>query len=167
LMAVCMTGGEIAESAGLIKYDLDRIYKVMVNLMIAKREGGNAINDTDFESVLGEFFLDHMGATLAVLNDKVITTPSPHRKLAVRVDLDEGLSYVSVSSLTEWLAAKGYGEDNFLYHVKKTGVLEGKDRKRLAAGWKGAPDSANVRVYVFKEVPLTPVDSTNEQQSVK
>ena len=167
LMAVCMTGGEIAESAGLLKYDLDRIYKVMVNLMIAKREGGNAINDTDFESVLGEFFLDHMGATLAVLNEKVITTPSPHRKLAVRVDLDEGLSYVSVSSLTEWLAAKGYGEDNFLYHVKKTGVLEGKDRKRLAAGWKGAPDSANVRVYIFKEVPLTPVDSANEQQSVK
>jgi hypothetical protein len=165
LMAVCMTGGEIAKSAGLIDYDLDRIYDVMVGLMLAKRDGGSAINETDFESVLGEFFLDHIGATLAIVNDKVISTPSPHRKLAVRVDLDAEMSYVSTMTMSKWLAEHGYSEENFLYVMKKKGVLEKKDKKRLAVGWKGAPDSVNVNCYFFKSVPLIPV--ADEQQSVQ
>jgi hypothetical protein len=165
LVSVCMTGGEIAKDAGLINYDLDRIYDVMVSLMLAKKDGGNAINDTDFESVLGEFFLDHIGATLAIVNEKVISTPSPHRKLAVRVDLDEGISYVSTMTMTKWLAEHGYSEENFLHIMKKKGVLEKKDKKRLAAGWKGAPDSVNVNCYFFKSVPLIPV--ADEQQSIQ
>jgi hypothetical protein len=167
LISVCMTGGEIAKSAGLIDYNLDRIYEVMVSLMLAKKDGGNAINDTDFESVLGEFFLDHIGATLAIVNEKVISTPSPHRKLAVRVDLDAGMSYVSTMTMTKWLAEHGYSEENFLHTMKKKGVLEKKDKKRLAVGWKGAPDSVNVNCYFFKTVPLIPVDNTNEQQSAQ
>ena len=158
LISTVMTGGEIAESAGLIKYDLDRIYKVMVGLMIAKRDGGNSINEVDFESILGEFFLDHMGATLAVLNKKVISTPSPHRKLAVRADLDEGVSYVSTSSLGKWLAEHGYSEENFFFVLKKSGKFIKKDKKRLAAGWKGAPESANVNCYFFNEVPHIEID---------
>jgi hypothetical protein len=165
LISVCMTGGEIAKSAGLIDYDLDRIYDVMVSLMLAKKDGGSAINETDFESVLGEFFLDHIGATLAIVNDKVISTPSPHRKLAVRVDLDEGISYVSTMTMTKWLAEHGYSEENFLHVMKKKGVLDKKDKKRLASGWKGAPDSVNVNCYFFKSVPLIPV--ADEQQSVQ
>jgi hypothetical protein len=158
LVSTVMTGGEIAESAGLIKYDLDRIYRVMIGFMIAKRDGGNSINDVDFDSILGEFFLDHAGATVAVLNDKVIATPSPHRKLAVRVDFDKGESYVSTSSLCKWLAEHGYSEENFFFVLKKSGKFIKKDKKRLAAGWKGAPESANVNAYFFKEVPEIDID---------
>jgi hypothetical protein len=162
LVATVMTGGEIAESAGLIKYDLDRIYRVMIGLMMAKRDGGNSINESDFESVLGEFFLDHMGAAVAVLNDKVISTPSPHRKLAVRIDLDKGESYVSTASMTKWLAEHGYSEENFFFVLKKSGKFLKKDKKRLAAGWKGAPESANVNCYFFKEVPEINLDEIQQ-----
>ena len=158
LIATVMTGGEIAESAGLIKYDLDRIYSVMVGLMLAKRNGGNSINESDFDSVLGEFILDHTGAMVAVLNDKVITTPSPHRKLSVRIDLDKGETYVSTASMNQWLAEHGYSEENFFFVLKKSGKFIKKDKKRLAAGWKGAPESANVNCYFFKEVPELDLD---------
>jgi hypothetical protein len=164
LVACVMTGGEIAEAAGLIKYDLNRIYKVMVGMMIAKRNGGNSINESDFESVLGEFFLDQMGSTIAILNNKVISTPSPHRKLAVRVDLDVGESYVSTSSMNLWLAEHGYSDENFFFVLKNKGKFIKKDKKRLAAGWKGAPESANVQAYFFKEVPEINIDEI--QQSV-
>jgi hypothetical protein len=162
LVATVMTGGEIAESAGLIKYDLDRIYRVMVGLMIAKRDGGNSINDVDFENVLGEFFLEHLGAAVTVMNDKVIATPSPHRKLAVRIDLDKGESYISTASLCKWLAENGYSEENFFFMLKKSGKFIKKDKKRLAAGWKGAPESANVNCYFFKEVPEIDIDEIQQ-----
>ena len=162
LISCTMTGGEIAESAGLIKYDLDRIYTLMVGLMIAKRNGGNSINESDFDSVLGEFFLDHMGASIAVLNGKVISTPSPHRKLAMRIDLDVGESYVSTKTMTEWLAEHGYSDENFFFILKKSGKFIKKDKKRLAAGWKGAPESANVNCFFFKEVPEINIDDIEQ-----
>jgi hypothetical protein len=158
LIATVMTGGEIAEDAGLIKYDLDRIYKVMVGLMLAKRNNGNSINESDFDSVLGELFLDEIGSTVVVLNNKVIATPSPSKKLAIRIDLDERESYVSTTFLTKWLAEHGYSEENFFFVLKNSGKFIKKDKKRLAAGWKGAPESANVNCYWFKEVPELDVD---------
>jgi hypothetical protein len=162
LVATTMTGGEIAESAGLIKYDLDRIYDVMVGLMIAKRDGGSSINEVDFDSVLGEFLLDHVGAAVSVLNEKVISTPSPHRKLAVRFDFDAGESYISTTSMCQWLAEHGYSEENFFFMLKKSGKYIKKDKKRLAAGWRGAPESANVNCYYFKEVPEIDLDELKQ-----
>ena len=164
LVACVMTGGEIAEDAGLIKYDLDRIYKVMVGLMLAKRNNGNSINESDFDSVLGELFLDEIGSTVVVLNNKVISTPSPHKKLAIRIDIDEGESYVSTTFLSKWLAERGYSEENFFFALKNSGKFIKKDKKRLAAGWKGAPESANVNCFWFKEVPELNLDEI--QQSV-
>jgi hypothetical protein len=153
LIATVMTGGEIAEDAGLIKYDLDRIYKVMVGMMLAKRNNGNSINESDFDSVLGEFFLDQIGSTVVVLNNKVIATPSPSKTLGVRIDLDEGESYVSTKFMIKWLAEHGYSEENFFFALNNSGKFIKKDKKRLAAGWKGAPESANVNCFFFKEVP--------------
>jgi hypothetical protein len=162
LVSTTMTGGEIAESAGLIKYDLDRIYDVMVGLMMAKRDGGSSINEVDFDSVLGEFLLDHVGAAVSVLNEKVISTPSPHRKLAVRFDFDAGESYISTTSMCQWLAEHGYSEENFFFMLKKSGKYIKKDKKRLAAGWRGAPESANVNCYYFKEVPEIDLDELKQ-----
>jgi hypothetical protein len=162
LIATTMTGGEIAESAGIIKYDLDRIYKVMVGLMMAKRDGGNSINESDFESVLGEFFLDQIGSTVVVLNGKVISTPSPHKTLGIRADLDEKETYVSTKFMCKWLAENGYSEENFFFVLKKSGKFIKKDKKRLAAGWKGAPESANVNCYWFNEVPEINLDEIQQ-----
>jgi hypothetical protein len=162
LVACVMTGGEIAEAAGLIKYDLDRIYKVMVGMMLAKRNNGNSINESDFDSVLGELFLDEIGSTVVVLNHKVISTPSPHKKLAIRIDIDEGESYVSTTFLTKWLAERGYSEENFFFALKNSGKFIKKDKKRLAAGWKGAPESANVNCFWFKEVPELDLDEIQQ-----
>jgi hypothetical protein len=162
LIATVMTGGEIAESAKLIKYDLDRIYKIMVGMMLAKRNNGNSINESDFDSVLGELFLDEIGSTVVVLNNKVISTPSPHKKLAIRIDIDEGESYVSTTFLTKWLAERGYSEENFFFALKNSGKFIKKDKKRLAAGWKGAPESANVNCFWFKEVPELNLDEIQQ-----
>jgi hypothetical protein len=164
LIATVMTGGEIAEDAGLIKYDLDRIYKVMVGMMLAKRNNGNSINESDFDSVLGEFFLDQIGSSVVVLNGKVISTPSPHKTCGIRMDYDEKESYVSTRFMTKWLAEHGYSEENFFFALKNSGKFIKKDKKRLAAGWKGAPESANVNCYWFKEVPELDLDEI--QQSV-
>jgi hypothetical protein len=162
LVATVMTGGEIAESAGLIKYDLDRIYTVMVGLMMAKRDGGNSINESDFESVLGEFFLDQIGSSVVVLNGKVISTPSPHKTCGIRMDYDEKESYVSTKFMCKWLADHGYSEESFFFALKKSGKFIKKDKKRLAAGWKGAPESANVNCYWFNEVPELDLDEIKQ-----
>jgi len=162
LVSTAMVGGEIAESAKLIKYDLDRIYKVMVGMMLAKRNNGNSINESDFDSVLGELFLDEIGSTVVVLNHKVISTPSPHKKLAIRIDIDEGESYVSTTFLTKWLAERGYSEESFFFALKNSGKFIKKDKKRLAAGWKGAPESANVNCFWFKEVPELDLDEIQQ-----
>jgi hypothetical protein len=130
----------------------------MVGMMLAKRNNGNSINESDFDSVLGEFFLDQIGSTVVVLNSKVIATPSPSKTLGVRIDLDEGESYVSTKFMTKWLAEHGYSEENFFFALKNSGKFIKKDKKRLAAGWKGAPESANVNCYWFKEVPELDVD---------
>jgi hypothetical protein len=162
LVATVMTGGEIAESAGLIKYDLDRIYHVMIGLMMAKRDGGNSINESDFESVLGEFFLDQIGSSVVVLNGKVISTPSPHKTCGVRMDYDEKESYVSTKFMCNWLAEHGYSEESFFFALKKSGKFIKKDKKRLAAGWKGAPESDNVNCYWFSEVPEIDLDEIQQ-----
>jgi len=162
LVATVMTGGEIAESAGLIKYDLDRIYNVMIGLMMAKRDGGNSINESDFESVLGEFFLDQIGSSVVVLNGKVISTPSPHKTCGIRMDYDEKESYVSTKFMCKWLAEHGYSEESFFFALKKSGKFIKKDKKRLAAGWKGAPESANVNCYWFSEVPEIDLDEIQQ-----
>jgi hypothetical protein len=80
----------------------------------------------------------------------------------MRIDLDAGESYVSTKTMTEWLAEHGYSDENFFFILKKSGKFIKKDKKRLAAGWKGAPESANVNCFFFKEVPEINIDDIEQ-----
>ena len=78
------------------------------------------------------------------------------------MDYDEKESYVSTKFMTKWLAEHGYSEENFFFALKNSGKFIKKDKKRLAAGWKGAPESANVNCYWFKEVPELDLDEIQQ-----
>jgi hypothetical protein len=64
--------------------------------------------------------------------------------------------------MCKWLAENGYSEENFFFVLKKSGKFIKKDKKRLAAGWKGAPDSANVNCYWFNQVAELDLDEIKQ-----
>jgi hypothetical protein len=150
LIGCSFGGAEIACQIGLIDFDIERIYRKVISEIINIRDGVIRINDVDFESILGEFINANIGGTLSILNDKVISQPSPNKHLYVRADFDEEKVYISTTAFDKYLAENNISEKEFVFAMKNKGIFLERKRHRLATGWRGAASEYNVRAYVFK-----------------
>jgi hypothetical protein len=145
LMAVSRKGGEIGNDLALFAFDLDRIFSVVgqdfINIINGKaRDDLN--NRTD---ILGDFINKNIANILAINGGKVST--EPRNALYIRAEVDEGLIWISSSAMKDYLRDIKLGPKEFEMRLEQSGILKGKFKKQMAAGWRDAVGSHNVQAY--------------------
>jgi hypothetical protein len=148
LVSATFAGGEIANQAGIIDYDLDRIYKVVVAEMLAYRDKTNN-NTADYPEILNEFLTANNHLFLKMEGSVVKDEPF-HKVIIGRKEMDKQLTYVSKTALKKFFAEKKLNSSQFEHDMRERGVLLRSEKKRLGAGWALGSDVGAVNVYVFK-----------------
>lgn len=146
LIGVAFAGGEIANQAGIITWDLEKIFQVVVgNLSIIKKEV--QINELDFENILGEFQNKYIHGTLFVEKNNQIVG-EPKQALVARAEITNKMYYVSTRELKKYLSDIQVGVREFLHVMRDKGVLVYDGKQRLTSGWAGVIGTP-VAVYGF------------------
>jgi hypothetical protein len=150
LVSVSFAAGQLAGEAGIVNYDLQRMYAVVIARIISIRDGTVRINKVDYESVLGEFQNKHQSGVLVLNDDRVMR--EPRAALVGRVEIDTRMFYVSKRELKLFLSEQQLSEREFATYMKEKGVLTFEGKQRLTNGWPGMSTNAPVAVYGFKNV---------------
>lgn len=153
LIAAVMTAGEIAVAAGIVKYDLDKIYRRIVGEMVAIRDNVVKINSVDYESLIGEFINMHQRGILAFKEGKI--SMEPQAPLVIRAELDTQQIYISKPEFRKHLADNMVSSREFMFQMKQAGVEIREVRKRMGTGWKDATATVNVETYAINTGKLS------------
>ena len=153
LIAATMTAGEIAVDAGIVSFDLKKIYNRIVGEMVAIRDNVVKVNVIDYEALIGEFINTHQTGILAFKDNKI--SMEPRSPLVIRAELDTHLIYISKPEFRKHLAENQVSTREFLYQMKQAGIEVKESRKRMGTGWKDATASVNVEVYVLNTTKLS------------
>jgi rRNA maturation protein Rpf1 len=148
-VSVTFAGGEIAIEKGIIDWDLERIYQVLLTHLKDMTEGATKLNNVDYESHLGDFQLQNINGVLVVRNGLIVTEPKT--SLVARMDEDAQLYYVSTKALDEYLRKLQLDPRAFVEHMKDKGILINKVKKRLTDNWGGRSNTSAIHLYVFKQ----------------
>jgi hypothetical protein len=148
LVSVAFAGGELAAEAGIIDFDLNRIYAHVIAGMIAIRDGSVRINKADYETVLGEFQNLHQNNTLIIDDGRVLR--EPRGPLVARMEIDTRMYYASKREMRAFLSEAQYSEAEFTKYMEARGVLTFTGKQRLTKGWSGMSTNAPIAVYGFK-----------------
>jgi hypothetical protein len=147
-VAAVFTAGEIAVDAGIVDYDLERIYAKVIAELNNIKMNVVKVNNTDFTAILADFMYENMGNTLRIKDGKVID--EPRGKLVARVATDEP-TRVSKDALKEYLGKKKITPREFEKALMESGEMISKSaRKHLETGWKATTTIDGARVYLFK-----------------
>ena len=148
LIAIAFAAGELANEAQVIKVDLDSVYAAVISHLISNRENSVKLNNSDYESLLGDFQMRNQGGTLVINDERMIR--EPRMALVARMELDAQMYYVSKREFKLFLSQLQISEREFVYSMEKKGILVFKGKQRLAKGQPGMSSTAPVHVYGFK-----------------
>jgi len=150
-IACSFAGGEIANAAGIIDLDLDRIFNVVMEEMNKSRRTIFSLNSTDYKELVSLFFNNNHKNYLIFNEDKVIAEPYGNA-IVGRIEADTNTHYVSKTEMRKFLAQPGLqvsaraAEEEW----RKIGVLVDVKKQRLTTGWKQGTHMSAVSCYVFK-----------------
>ena len=137
LIAAAMVSGEIANTAGITEFDLDRIYKKIVTEMITIKDNVVKVNSIDYESVLSDYINKNQTGILAFTDDKI--TMEPRTAFVIRVENDINTMWISKTEFDKYLGEMSVSRKEFLFQMKQSGIDIDTGRnvkKRMNAGWK-------------------------------
>ena len=147
-VAAVFTAGEIAVDAGIVDYDLERIYSKVIAELNNIKMNVVKVNSTDYAAVLADFMYENMGNTLRIKEGKVID--EPRGKLVARVATDEP-TRVSKEAFKEYLQKKKITPREFEKSMMESGdLLDKAAKKHLETGWKATTTTKAANVYLFK-----------------
>ena len=140
-------GAQLANEAGIITFDLERIYsKILVEVMDI-RDKTVKVNDTDFKAIVGEYMNKNQNGALILNGERV--TREPRAALVARVEVDRGMYYVSRTEFKKYLAELQVSAREFENSLTTDGILAYRGKQRLSNGWSGMT-ATPISVYGFK-----------------
>lgn len=158
-VAAVFTAGEIAVNAGIVNYDLERIYKKIIKEIINIKTNVIKVNNTDYSAILNDFIYENMGNILRIKDGKV--TDEPRGKLVARISTDEPMR-ISKEALKEYLHRKKISPREFEKVMVETGDMVDKSaKKHLETGWKPTTSTKAGYVYLFRNDYLDDKSDTN------
>jgi hypothetical protein len=149
LVASTFAGTELANEAGIVNIDLERVYGVVVSEMHAIKDGTVKNTKTDFKALVGDFVNEHQNSFLIINDGRVIAEPKG-QILIGRTEVHTGLRFVSVAPFKKFLATRQISERECMSILKAEKVLVGTQKKRLASGWSDGRNTPPVHAYVFQ-----------------
>lgn len=149
LVSTSFTGGEIANKAGIIELDLERVYKKVVIDMIDYRDRTNS-NNANYPDEFNTFMNDNLHSFLKMDGSTVINFPTHHAFIG-RIELDSQLVWVHKQAIKNYLGGKQKLNISQFEHVmQERGILVKSEKKRIGAGWSEASVVGPVNCWVFK-----------------
>lgn len=145
LLASTRIAGEIVNEMGLLKFDLDRIFNVVGSEMIDTVNGKRRDDEHSRSDLLGDFINKNIQNCLVLKDGKVLM--EPRQALYIRAEVDTSTIYISTTPLKQYLRDAKIDSRQFEKRLTTEGVLTGKVRKQMAAGWKAALGAHNVQAY--------------------
>jgi hypothetical protein len=167
LIANVYTAERILRELGWFEFDMVRIMNVVGGAFNDIISGKRKADSNTREDVLGDFINKNIQNMLVVNNGKVST--APRGPLYIRAEVEESTIFVSTSALKAYLHEIKLGIKEFETKLTDAGVMKGKLRKQMAAGWSDAVGSTNVQAYAF-ETDLTHLitpKQENEQETTE
>jgi hypothetical protein len=147
-VASMFTAGEVANNAGIINYDLERIYKSTIKELINIRDTVIEVNRTDYSALLGEYINKNLHSIL-VLHDKRVKV-EPRNQIVARISVDENLLQVSKTEFKKYLQDRNVSSREFEEDMRQRGYLTEVKKGRLTTGWNGGFGTDPVYLYIFK-----------------
>jgi Domain of unknown function (DUF927) len=147
-VAAVFTAGELAIEAGIVNYDLERIYQKVIKELIHIKLNVSKLNNTDYAAILNDFMNENMGNTLRIRDGKV--TDEPRGKLVARVATDEP-TRVSKEAFKEYLTKRKISPREFEKAMMESGdMIDKAAKKHLETTWKPTTTTKAGYVYLFK-----------------
>lgn len=159
LVAATFAGTELAMDAGIVNFDLERIFiRIMKEMVEAKTK--KRLNSIDFKGLLNEFINRNHGGFLVMNENRVVTEPRSHNLIG-RSEIHNQMRYISKTALRKYLAEVQVSTRQFETALKADGSLEFSGKKRLGTGWPSGADIGPIAVYGFKgEIPEEVIDKS-------
>ena len=158
LISATFAGAELACEAGIIKFDLHRIFKAVIQ-ELANLKSDRKLNVTDYRDILNVFINRNISGFLIMNDNKVVT--EPRGPLIGRSEIHNQMRYVSKTALRKYLAEIQVGSTQFETALKADGLLTFSGKKRLGTGWPSGADIGPVAVYGFQsEIPEEMIDNS-------
>ena len=147
MMGCIFAGGELAMEAGIITFDLNRVFMTMVHAL-EEQQFKIKLNQSDYKNVLNEFINKNHSGFLTI-NDKRVVI-EPRTALLGRVEIHNHTVFISTTALKKYLAEVKVSSREFETVLKKEGILTYTGKKWLSTYWGGAAAVGQVAVYGFK-----------------
>jgi hypothetical protein len=135
-VAATFAGAEVANEAGIVKFELDHIYDAIISQLINLRDNVFNVNNIDYENILSEYINEHVSGLLAFENGSV--SMEPRSSLIMRAEIDESLFCIEKKHLREYFAKQGVSIQDFIFKMKSLGYNIIEHKRRMGTGWKSA-----------------------------
>lgn len=168
-LGLCLIAGRWAVEWGLLDYDMDALEEWAVTAFLGHNRDSTEANTVRHPQKLRDYLMDRQLNTVTVLAherpadvtpvsnergapDKYIISYPP-REAYVRVELDEGDIYVSLTDLAKWCLRQGISEKVLLRELSQAGIIWERSWQNIAAGiaWANLPVTQTIR---FKAVDV-------------
>lgn len=161
-VSACLAAGQIAERAGIISLDYERIYGHLLEELHRLHDEYNSAG-VNFEDLLSEFLSINMNGILAFNESDKVSVEPRGKDLVARAEVTEGKVWIAKTAIKEFLHEKQINVSQFESELLKKGVmLNSKAKKKMAAGWKSAIGAMNLWCY---EVKLDVSDVINGEEA--
>jgi len=148
IVAATFAGTELAIEAGIVDYDLERIFNAVILEIVQLKDDTVKINDTDYPGLVTEYILDNLGSMLVMDENKVMQEPLKGKPLVVRSEIHNSMQYISTTAFKKFLAQKQVSSREFERAMKNHGLT--KERKRLTTGWGVGVNDNAIGVYAIR-----------------
>ena len=149
IVAASFAGGELANEAGIVNYDLERIYNVILVQILAIKNHTMQLHYNDYEGLVSQYIHHNESEILIVSGDRVVQ--EPRNKLMARSEIHTGTLFVPKTEFKKFLSEIQVASRQFEKALEKSNVLVFNSKKRMSAGWKaGTEFLAPVNAYGFK-----------------
>ena len=147
-LAAAFAGGELANEAGIVSYDIERIFRAMMVEVMQLKDNTVKLNQIDYKSMLADFINAHHSGFLILDSDRVVS--EPRMELVGRIEVHNGLQIIAKKAIREYLAPMQVSANEFEKAMKRDGMLVESKKCRISTGWKAGLTTPPVASYVFK-----------------
>lgn len=148
--AASFAGTQIAMEAGIVNFDIERIYDRVILETLRVRDKTNKTAQVDYEGLITEFMDAHWTSGVLILNEGAVISEPRGGALVARIEIHTSMQYISKTEFRKFLASRSVGTAEFEKAMEKTKLNLETKKMRLSTGWKAGMVTPPIHVYAFK-----------------
>ena len=147
-LAATFAAAELAVEADIIKFDVERIYKVILLETIRIVDSTARLNKVDYKAVLAEFINKYHAGFLILNDDRVVS--EPRTALIGKIEVHNQVQYISKTAFRAYLSELQVSSNEFETALgnSRDGTFAEK-KVRLTSGWKDGMKTNPIACYSF------------------